>query len=140
MKRYLYVPISFLGDNNSIPNAALDMSNSLKLPIRIGQKDEFSDIKNVEIICVPEKKNIIFDKKVESNFLQVVVFENDFVTFSKKTKCIVSGINKKFVFFPSVPEKHYVNFKFRINEIGKYSFLIENDDKIVSDEYFFEVL
>lgn len=140
MKRYVYVPSFYLNNNKDIPEDAFRISNLSKLPIRLGDVGELPDIKNIEIICIPEKKNITFEEKVESNFLQIIQYDNDFLSFSKSTKCIVKGNNKNIVIFPSIAEKHCVKFKFRISEKGIYQFVIMNNDDIVSEEFYFEVV
>lgn len=140
MKRYVYVPSIYLNNNKDIPEDAIRISSLSKLPIRLGDVGEFPDIKNIEIICVPEKNSISFEEKIESNFLQIIQYENDFLQFTKNTKCIVNGNNKSVVIFPSIAEKHCVKFKFRIAEKGIYKFAIINNEDIVSEEFCFEVI
>lgn len=140
MKRYVYIPAIYINDNRDIPEDAIRISRLSKLPIRLGEKDEFPDIKYIEIISVPEKESISFDRKVECNFLQIIQYENDYISFSKKTQCVIKNNNKEAIFFPSIAEKHCVKFKFRITEKGTYSFVITNNESTVSEEHFFEVI
>lgn len=140
MKRYVYVPINLLNKNQDILDDANRISKLAKLPIRIGQEKEFPNIKDIEIICVPEKKSVFFDEKVKCNFLQIIKYENDFVNFTKNTQCIVEHNNTKIILFPTVAEKHCVRFNARFDIIDTYKFYIINDNSIISDEYFFEVV
>lgn len=142
MKRYVYVPEIYLNKNKDIPEDAIRISSLSKLPIRLGENGEFPDIKYIEIICVPEKEFLSFDEKVESNFLQIINYENDFTSFDKNTQCVVKNIsnNKNTIFSPTIAEKHCAKFKLRFKEKGLYSFVIVNNKIILSEEKFFEVV
>jgi hypothetical protein len=140
MKRYVFVPAFLLDGKGNMPEDATRISNIAKLPIRIGQNGEFPHIKNIEIICTPEKISMKFDRKVESNFLQTIIFENEFTHFTKKTECVIEYQDKKCIILPRIAEKHCVKFKHRFNDTGIYKYYIINNNKVVSEEYFFEVV
>lgn len=141
MKRCVYVPLSLLQNSSKdVLEEANRISKLSRLPIRMGQENEFPNIKNIEIICTPEKKSIFFDEKVKVNFLQSIKYENDFINLRKKTKCIIEYGNNKLDLFPTITEKHCVRFNHRFNDIGIYKFYIVNEQSVVSEEYYFEVI
>jgi len=140
MKRFVFVPFG-LQEDEKVLNEAKEISYSNNIGIRFGEIDEFPNIKNVDIIFVPDILSMSFEPKVKCNFLQLINYSNDFTKMNKNFKCKVKSDKKEYFFYPTIAEKYCLKFRFRIESLGQYEFaIIDEEDNVISDKYFFEVV
>ena len=140
MKRFVFVPFEMVMNKESLAIAE-DLSKSSNISIRLGQENEFPNITDVDIICIPNIFDISFLNKVKCNFLQIINYSNDFIQMNKKFKCKITSNNKEYIFNPTIAEKHCLKFNVRICEADQYSFaIIDENNSVISDDYFFEVV
>ena len=138
MKRFIYVPKNLIGTNNEIPKKAIDLSNQTHLQLRLGSAEDEINLSDIDIISIPEKIFLDYQKKVEEGYIQSIDYTNEFIDFNKNYFCKIKNKEKELTFNPRLVEKHCLKFRFRIFSIGQYYFDIidENNNVVVSDEFF----
>ena len=141
MKRFIYVPENLIGTNNEIPQKAIDLSNQTHLQIRLGSSEDKINLSEIDIIAIPEKTILDFQKKIEEGYIQSVDYTNEFLDFNKKYFCKVKNKEKELMFNPRLVEKHSVKFRFRMFLAGDYYFdIIDDNNNVVVSDQFFEVV
>lgn len=138
MKRFIYVPEKLIGADNEIPKKAIDLSKETHLQIRLGSIDDSFNLSDIDIIAIPEKRMLDFNKVIEKGFIQSIDYTDEFVDFNKKFVCKIKNNENKYFYTPKIVEKHCLKFRFRIHETGIYSIDIigEDGNAVVSEEYF----
>lgn len=118
MRRVIFCP-----SENHLEEAS-SLSKDSHLPINVGSSEELDlldfDREKVQIILVPEIDNINYFESVKKGFHQVVIFNNDFVTFTKNMHIIFENN----VIKPNILENHHSKFFFLCNNVGKFEAIL----------------
>lgn len=131
MRRVIYCP------SESFLEEASSLAKDSHLPINVGSSEELNlidfDRDKVQIVLIPEINNISYLKNVTKGFHQIVVLNNDYITF---TKDINIYFENKYI-KPDILENHYARFFFPCNTIGKFEAVLS--DKVELEKVIFDV-
>jgi hypothetical protein len=130
MRRIIFCP-----NKSNIAEAQI-LAKDNNLPVNIGLfegiKDLDFDQTKVQILEVPENNYILYNERAKNNFHQVIVYENDFITFSQD---ILLQVNE-FEYNPMLCEKHKVKFLILEKDNGlKNCSIIQNNSILESFSY-----
>lgn len=130
MKRVIYCPTeSHLPETKSLVKSSC-------LPVNIGDFEQSIDLdfdRNiVQVLEIPEIKDVIYMKKIRNNFHQQITYLNDFIVFNENF--FISIDNEKH--FPIIIEKHKLKFVIEEKTIGiKNAKIINGKEAIEEFEY-----
>ena len=127
MRRVIYCPTQ----NDLSESNQLAKKNCL--PINVGEFEESINLnfdRNIiQILEIPEIKNLSYLREVEKGFHQKINYINDFITFNKND--IVCINDKKY--YPFLLEKHRLRFIIEEQEIGSKNVKIFNEERVVEE-------
>jgi len=131
MRRVIYCP------SESFLEEASSLARESHLPINIGSSQELDllefDREKVQIVLIPEINNISYLKNVAKGLHQIVVLNNDYISF---TKDINIYFENKYI-RPNILENHYVRFFFPCNTVGEFEAVLS--DKVELEKVIFNV-
>lgn len=130
MRRIIFCPSKT--DINEAQISARDNNLPINIGIFEGIKDLDFDQTKVQVLEVPENNYILYNERAKNNFHQVIVYENDFITFSQD---ILLQVNE-FEYNPMLCEKHKVKFLILEKDNGlKNCSIIQNNSILESFSY-----
>lgn len=140
MKLFIYCPEEhYEAEESKEWKDALVLSKKNKLPI-VSNIEEFSHIRQPQVISVPEKSFFDIDKTVKLGFIQRIDITNEFYEFSASIKALITDSDGLAVSHsPTVKETHKVKFRIRHHKKGVYTVAVIDDSKTYLEESF-EVL
>lgn len=130
MRRVIYCPTEdLLSETNGLARSSL-------LPVNVGDFEQSIDLdfdRNiVQVLEIPEIKDIRYMKKIQNGFHQQITYFNDFIVFDENF--FISINNEKY--FPTIIEKHKLKFVIEEKKIGiKNAKIINNKETIEEFEY-----
>lgn len=140
MKLFIYCPEEHHGVENSKEwQTALVLSKKNKLPI-VSNIEEFTHLKETQVISMPEKSFSDIDKTIKLGFIQRIDITNEFFEFSSSTKALITdsdGCASEYK--PTVKEAHKVKFRIRHHKKGTHKVVVMDETMVYLEESF-EVL
>jgi len=130
MRRVIYCPTE-----RDIEESIL-LAQTACLPINIGEFEESIDLEFdrdiVQVLTIPEIKNVEYLEEVQNGFHQKINYLNDFISFKKNCHIIIN--NKKYI--PILVEEHRLKFIIKEDQSGiKNAEIINNEITIEEFEY-----
>jgi|688.fasta_scaffold177091_4 hypothetical protein len=130
MRRVIYCPTE-----DRLPETNI-LVRSSRLPVNVGDFEQSIDLdfdRNiVQVLEIPEIRNVIYMKEIQNGFHQKITYFNDFIVFNQNFFILIN--NQKY--FPAIVEKHKLKFVIEEKEIGiKNATIINSQEKIEEFEY-----
>ena len=140
MKLFIYCPEEhYEAEESKEWKDALVLSKKNKLPI-VSNIEEFSHIRQPQVISVPEKSFSNIDKTVKLGFIQRIDITDEFFEFSSSTRALITDCDGCVLDYkPTVKEAHKVKFRIRHHKKGMHKVIVMDEVKVYLEESF-EVL
>lgn len=130
MRRVVYCP------TESDIEESTTLAKMNYLPINIGEFEQSIDLdfdRNiVQVLEIPEFKDVQYFKEIKNGFHQKINYLNDFILFDKNYYILINNI----AYFPILIEKHKIKFLIKETEIGaKNVKIIKGENTVEEFEY-----
>lgn len=127
MRRVVFCP------SEEFLEEAILLAKNNALQINVGISENIKNLNFnkdlVQVIKIPEIRDLVFEPNVDVFFHQRIDYLSDYVTFNKFTTLTINNN----VYKPLIAEKHRVIFSIYETTIGKKNCYITNNDEILEE-------